>query len=144
MSSEEFKSRFHDFRKHEDSFTLFACPFDVSAESAKDKFQMELIELQCNRDLKNIFREVSLIDFYKLYLPAEKFPILSDHARKMCSLFGSTYLCEQLFSKMQIIKNKGRNRLSDERLESCLRVAVSNTPANISKLVNKKQCQISH
>ena len=38
------------------------------------------------------------------------------------SLFGSTYICEQSFSSMNIIKSKLRSRLIAENLESCLKL----------------------
>ena len=38
------------------------------------------------------------------------------------SLFGSTYICEQSFSSMTIIKSKLSSRLIDENLESCLKL----------------------
>jgi hypothetical protein len=55
----------------------------------------------------------------------------------MASLFGSTYLCEQFFLKMNVVKNISRNRLDDERLESCLRVATSEICPDINILVAK-------
>ena len=74
----------------------------------------------------------------------EKFPLLAKNAKQMMSLFGNTYVCEELFSTMKLIKNDHRSRLSDARLESCVRVATSSIPADIDQLVSKKQCQISH
>ena len=60
---------------------------------------MELIELQNNKDLKEAYKEVELLEFYKKYMSIEVFPHLCRHAIKYFSLFGSTYNCEQLFSK---------------------------------------------
>ncbi|KAF0683354.1 Uncharacterized protein FWK35_00038104 [Aphis craccivora] len=62
---------------------------------------MECIELQSDIQLKEKFNRSSLLDFYKLYLPKETYPVLHDHALFMFSLFGSTYICEQLFSRMK-------------------------------------------
>ena len=105
---------------------------------------MELIDLQNDTQLKNKFQNVSLIEFYKRYIPANQFPLLATHSRQIMSLFGSTYACEQLFSKMKIVKSDRRNRLTDERLNNCLIVAVSNITPNIGKLVHEKQSQVSH
>ena len=135
----EFEARFQDFREHETSFALFASPFDIAVDEVLEGFQMELIELQCNADLKQKFRYSSLMDFYKLHFPVEKYSILANHAMKIISLFGSTYLCEQVFSKMKIIKSSVRNRLIDCRLRDCLRIAVSGIPPNIDKLVDRIQ-----
>jgi hypothetical protein len=119
---------------------LFATPFYVDVETVPDEFQLKFIDLQCNEDLKGKFRDITLLEFFKLYLPGDKFPALRNHARQMTSLFGSTYLCEQFFSKMNIVKNTSRNRLDDEILESCLRVATSQICPDINILVAKKQC----
>ena len=41
------------------------------------------------------------------------------------SIFGSTYLCEQVFSIMNYIKSKHRSRLIDESLQSCMKIKVT-------------------
>ena len=69
-----------------------------------------------------------MIEFYKKYLNKRKrFPNLTDHTKK----FGSTYMCEQLFSKMKNIKSKIRLKLPDSHLDSLLILACSNTQGNI-------------
>jgi hypothetical protein len=102
---QEFGSRFQDFRKREAAVSLFSTPLDANIEIFSGKFQLEIVDLQCNEDLKSKFRDTTLLDFYKLYLPGDKFPVLRNHAQKLTSLFGSTYLCEQFFSKMNTVKN---------------------------------------
>ena len=52
-----------------------------------------------------------------------------------------TYLCEQGFSALFIIKNRFRSRLS---LERDLSIALSNTEPRIEALVEAKQAQPSH
>ena len=44
------------------------------------------------------------------------------HTRMMAALFGSTYMCEQLFSKINFAKCKTRTQLSDAHLEGTLRL----------------------
>ena len=119
---------------------MFLSPFDVNVEQAPEEFQMELIELQGNDDLKRDMKDYSLLEFYKR-LPEESFPKIKDLARKKMSLFGSTYICEQLFTKM---KSKTRSRLTDCHLENSLRVAASIIAPKIDTLVKKHQAQISH
>jgi hypothetical protein len=114
---EELKSRFQDFRKHETPFRIFASPFEVDVEAVPEKFQMELIELQSREELKSKFLNVSLLEFYKLYLPENNFPQLYRHALCVSALFGSTCVCEQLFSKMKHSKSKLRNRLTDKHFQ---------------------------
>lgn len=121
----EFKRRFQDVKKCEKSFDVFAMPFTTDVETAPTDFQMELIDLQCNAELKAKFSEVSLLNFYQNYLPKEM-QMLRNHALKTATLFGSTYVCEQSFSLMKQIKSKERSRLTDKHLEENLLLAVSN------------------
>jgi hypothetical protein len=53
------------------------------------------ISVQFDRNMRNIFRHAILLDFHKFCLPGDKFPVLSHHAWRMTSLFGSTYISEQ-------------------------------------------------
>ena len=110
---DEFANRFTDFRKNEIKLKLFAQPFDLVVEDCPDDFQIELIELQADMEIKRKYSESSLVDFYKLYV-FEKYPNLSRHAKRMTSLFGSTYCCEQFFSKMKLTKSRCRSQLTDE------------------------------
>lgn len=139
----QFHLRFLDFRRDEKYLNLFARPFSVSVEEVPEEFQMELIELQCNSTLKNKF-DVDLLDFYSKYVSITDFPKIRDHALKTISLFGSTYTCEQLFSRMKNMKSKTRTRITDVHLENSLRIATSNIKPDIDKLVKNKQCQTSH
>ena len=66
------------------------------------------MELQNETDLRNKFQNVDIHNFYQNYMNLEKFPRLGAHAKQM-TLFGSTYVCEQLFSAMKIIKSDQRD-----------------------------------
>ena len=141
----EFETRFQDFRKNSQLFAIFATPFSVDIPAVETKFQMECIELQSDIQLKEKFNMSSILDFYKLYLPKETYPVLHDHALFMFSLFGSTYICEQLFSRMKNTKSKNRSTISDKHLESCLRIATTSIDPDIDLLLSQKnQFQISH
>ena len=141
--NEEFDHRFQDFRSQESSLHMFSSPFDVNVEQAPEEFQLELSELQGNDDLKRDMKDYSLLEFY-LRLPEKSFPKIKDLARKKMSLFGSTYICEQLFTKMKHTKSKTRSRLTDCHLENSLRVAASSIAPKLDTLVKKHQAQISH
>ncbi len=69
----KFVERFSDFVVHEKDFSIFSSPFCVNVETIPESLQMEIIELQCNSELKNKFSEVPLIVFYKLYLSKKTF-----------------------------------------------------------------------
>ena len=61
------------------------------------------------------------------------------------AFFGSTYLCEQFFSKMGFMKSSYRLVMTDEHLENKLRVASTSIKVNLNRVVQKKsQLHISH
>ena len=62
-----FETRFEDFRKHNASFQLFAHPFDLVVENIPSSFQLKLIELQANVDLKRTYHENDMLTFYRSY-----------------------------------------------------------------------------
>ncbi|XP_069022955.1 B-cell receptor CD22-like [Embiotoca jacksoni] len=63
--------------------------------------------------------------------------------RTMC-LFGSTYLCEKLFSTLNFNKSKYRSRLTDDHLQAILRVSTaSSLKTNVAQLCERKRCQVS-
>jgi hypothetical protein len=94
---EEFKSRFQDFRSYETSFRIFASLFEVAVGAVPEKFQIELIGLQNIEEMKSKCLNLSLLEFYKLYLPENNFHQLYRRATCVSELFGSTYVFEQLF-----------------------------------------------
>jgi hypothetical protein len=71
------------------------------------------------------------------YLPANKY------TRANVKVIGSTYICEEIFSQMKAVERKSRNRVDNEAMESCLRVATSHTHPDVENLVPKKLRQRS-
>lgn len=57
----------------------------------------------------------------------------------MISLFGTSYVCEQLFSRMKNVKPKARTRITDVHLGKSLRITTTTIGADIDKLVKNKQ-----
>uniref|UniRef100_A0A8P4KAR1 SPIN-DOC-like zinc-finger domain-containing protein n=1 Tax=Dicentrarchus labrax TaxID=13489 RepID=A0A8P4KAR1_DICLA len=101
----EFDRRFSDFRAQLSGFAIFANPFTTDVCTAPQHLQMELIELQSDSGLRAKFQDAAIQDFYRL-LPPGLMPQLQLHAARVLSMFGSTYLCEQMFSIMNLNKNK--------------------------------------
>ncbi|CAI5657912.1 unnamed protein product [Oreochromis niloticus] len=144
---EEFDHRFADFKTHRATFHIFADSFSSDVQDAPSVLQMELIELQCNSELKAKFREVSgkadkLGQFLRELSPS--FPRLSRTFKRTMCLFGSTYLCEKLFSTLNFNKSKYRSRLTDDHLQDILRVSTaSSLRPNLARLCERKRCQVS-
>ena len=136
----EFGKRFTDFRNYEMEFKLFSQPFYVTPDNIPDCYQMEVIDLQSDMDLKRAYASNDVVTFYKKYV-CGKHPNLEKH---MISLFGSTYSCEQFFSRMKFTKSKHRSQLTNEQLASQLRVASSSFRADIDQMCKNRQYQVSH
>ncbi|XP_076996398.1 general transcription factor II-I repeat domain-containing protein 2B [Tamandua tetradactyla] len=117
----EFQKRLSDFKLYESDLTLFSSPFSMKIESVREELQMELIDLQCNTVLKTKYDKVGIPEFYK-YLWSS-YPKYKTHCAKILSMFGSTYICEQLFSIMKLSKTKHCSQLKDSQWDSVLQFA---------------------
>ena len=126
----EFDHRFEDFCGNTTAFELFSHPFSTDAVS--EELQMELLELQSDSNICSKFRELPLPDFYRC-VPAHRYGKIHKHAQVMLSLFGSTYVCEQAFSLMNLNESKLRNALSDSHLHDILTLSVGQLEPDIEK-----------
>lgn len=140
----EFDNRFQDFKSQKNLLSVFATPFSVEIHSLPDDLQMEICDLQCDTQMKDKFFAVPLEEFYRKYIDEHKYATIYNHALRMISLFGNTYTCEQLFSRMKYIKSQQRTRITDDHLENCLRIATTSISVNIDNLSSSKQSQSSH
>jgi len=142
--NEEFQRRFRDFAVIEKEIPLFSSPFSVDPNDAPDHLQLELIELQCDVECRNHYQQLPLGNFYR-QLDKDRFQEIRTFAKKMLSLFGSTYLCEKTFSVMNINKNRVRTRLSDSHLRDVLRIKTTAFEPDLACLLQlKHQYQPSH
>lgn len=140
---EEFDKRITLSDKEEILVKLIENPFSVDAEKLPADLQMEIIDLQCSEMYRVKHRESPLQEFYSA-LDQSKFKVLLDTAYQIFSMFGSTYICEQTFSIMNLNKNKQRSSLSDINLEAILRTATSSIEPNFDKITSSKKCNVSH
>ena len=69
---------------------------------------------------------------------------MKKYAFGVLSIFGSTYLCEQIFSNMNYIKSKYRTHLTDESLQSCVKIKVTSYMPDVEKLSSDVPKQKSH
>ena len=130
-------ARFADFDLLKTKLELFNNLMEVDIESQASCFQLELCELQADPFLLSKKNERYDDVFWKL-VSKEQFPYLRNFALKMCSMFGSTHICESIFSCMKRFKNDERNRMSDETLDARLRLSISEIKANIDTIVKSK------
>ena len=107
-----FNCRFADFDLLKTKLGLFNNPMEVDIESQASCFQLELCELQADPFL--LSKKNERYDVFLKLISKEKFPCLRDFALKMCSMFGSTYICEIIFSCMKWLQSDERNKMSDE------------------------------
>ena len=138
----EFEQRFQIFGELKKDFKVFCLPFTANASDLPVNIQLEIIDLQCDSDLKGKFAAAGLDTFYQHLLPG--YPNLTTLAAKVLCMFGTTYLCEQVFSVMSVNKTKLRSRLTHKHLNDILKLAATqNVTPNIDALVKAKRCQVS-
>jgi len=145
--SVEFENRFQDFKSHMTLFRLIENPFLSDENNVHDIVQLELIDLKTNNHLKDLYKDITdkktdLIHFYKTL--TDNFPKIKELSMRIFTLFGSTYICKQTFSRMNYVKCSERSCLTDEHLHFLLRIGVTHFTPNIERLVKEKQAQISH
>ncbi|KAI2646261.1 General transcription factor II-I repeat domain-containing protein 2 [Labeo rohita] len=104
--------------------------------------QLEMIELSEDDRLKSVLRE-GTVEFWKI-VPVERYPNVKQAALKLLSMFGSTYVCESLFSTLKQVKSKHRSVLTDTHVKELLRVATTEYDPDRKKIVETKECQVSH
>ncbi|XP_045890108.1 transmembrane protein 132C [Micropterus dolomieu] len=121
--SAQFNGHFQDFATLKKDMGLFSSPYSMDLDDVPHQMQMELTELQCD-ELRGRHQQLSPVNFYR-QLDKGRFPEMRTFAKKMLSLFGSTYLCEQTFSVMNLNKNRLRSRLTDPHQCDILHIATA-------------------
>ena len=133
-----FLKRFSDLDRIESDILLFQNPFDCNLDDVPVELKLELIDVQANDLLKEKHREGKLVESYRC-LPDVEFPKLKKFATGMASVFGTTYVCEQTFSKKKYVKSTHRRRLTDEHLKAILLIGCSNSKPNIDDILKAKR-----
>ena len=137
----KFEQWFQIFGELETDFTFFCSPFTVNISDLPVNIQLEIIDLQCDLDLENKFTMVGLNTFYQYLLPW--YPQLTAIAAKVLCMFGTTYLCEQVFSVMSINKTKC-SRFTHKHLNDIQKLAATqDLMPDIDALMKEKRCQVS-
>ena len=113
----EFDVRFQDLENLESTFQLLATYFSVDIESVSKEFQVELMDLQYDREMKDAYQNKRRLEDFYLMFSQSRFPRLHRQAAHILSIFGSTYMYEQLFSLMKHCKPSYRSQVSDNNLK---------------------------
>ena len=97
--------------------------------------------------MKKLICQMKRVMFFALWkrlLLNCNFLVLKDILPKFLCMFGSTYVCESTFSSLTRRKNKLRNALSQQNLESEIRCELCESKPDLTKLTENKSCQRSH
>lgn len=142
MLQQKFEYYFHSINTEQ--YNWIRNPFATNAISSTEALPLqtreEFTELSNDMTLKLKFDEVPL-DVFWISIKTE-YPRISDKAIFTLLPFSTTYLCEQSFSTLVLIKNDKRSCLKD--LDQEIRVALSKIEPNIKLLCSTKQAQVSH
>ena len=139
-----FNNRFWGFAAIEKEIMSFISPFSVNPDEAPKNLQLELIELQCDNEWLSRLQHLSLVPIYP-QPDKSKFPEIRTFAKKILSLFGSTYLCEPTFSVMNLNKNRLRSKLSDSLLRDILLLNTSTFEPDLTRILkSRSQFHFSH
>ncbi|KAM5228644.1 general transcription factor II-I repeat domain-containing protein 2B-like [Ctenodactylus gundi] len=117
----EFQARLADFERHDGDLALFASPFSTQVEGVREELQMEVIDLQCNTVLRARYDQVGVPEFYKHLWSS--YPRYRAHCARILSMFGSTHICEQLFSIMKLSKTRYCSPLKGPQWDAVLHTA---------------------
>ena len=96
---------------------------------------MDLINLQCDINLKQKFQDVHMGNFYS---SATKI-----FAIRLMALFDSTYICEQILSQMKNNKSNKRNRLTYKHLQTVMKIISTQFSPRLHSMSESKRQQIS-
>ena len=67
-------------------------------------------------------------------VPMEKYPNIKQAALKILKIFGSTYVCESVFSTLNYVKSKHRSVLTDTHVKELLRGATTEYKPDLKKI----------
>jgi len=102
----EFDRCSKEFNNLKPQFALFAIPFDVDAESVSEEFQMEVLDLKCDKQKqKYTCTRIGVPDFDYFFQKKVSKVSLCSLRNSLMAMFGCTYVCEEFFSSMKINKS---------------------------------------
>ncbi|CAM5166141.1 unnamed protein product [Eretmochelys imbricata] len=160
----EFSDRFQDFRRFGPMLSFLIKPEKFNESNLDlslfqwmgvEDFKMQLIQLKSSELWASKFGDLwsalkaterdhgaSILTCWTS-LPV-KFNCLKKITFEMLSAFGSTYLCEQVFSHMKSVLCPSQSRLTTDHSQACVQLKVSKYVPDIGNLNKEKQGQGSH
>ncbi|XP_068609293.1 general transcription factor II-I repeat domain-containing protein 2A-like [Brachionichthys hirsutus] len=159
----EFSSRFRDFQRFGPAFSFLIKPEAFEGKDSSpfrwmgiDDFETQLVELAAASLWASKFAELrselergetdqgaSIAACWES-LPDDEFSCLKKVAFALLSAFGSTHICDRIFSHMKAVLRPFRNRLTTEHSEACLKLKLSTYSPDIAQLSRDRQGQGSH
>ena len=112
----------------------------MSTKKLPLRIRENFFKIRNDRTLKLKFRKVQL-DMFCISIK-EEYKQIFKAAINILLQFCTTYMCEQSFSSLLLIKNDKRSCIKN--VDDELRVALSSIEQNIERLCSLKQAQISH
>ncbi|XP_065147064.1 SCAN domain-containing protein 3-like [Paramisgurnus dabryanus] len=154
---ENFKAHFDGFSLGDQLMLFVRSPFLVKNVISFSKeavhmykwanaqaLQMELLDLQADVVLREQCESSDPVTFWLQTVPKAKFPVLHKVDVYTLTMFGSTYCCESAFSTLNIIKNKYRSQLTNDRVHACLRIALTPFLPRFKRLAASANANFSH
>uniref|UniRef100_A0A3B4XJK6 HAT C-terminal dimerisation domain-containing protein n=1 Tax=Seriola lalandi dorsalis TaxID=1841481 RepID=A0A3B4XJK6_SERLL len=129
---QSFKARFGEFREHTHLFKFITHPNECSLNTADlsyipdvslRDFEAGVADLKASDMWVNKFKSLNE-DLERI--ARQKAELASKHIIAVLTMFGSTYSCEQSFSHLKNIKSNLRSRLTDESLNACMKLNLTN------------------
>lgn len=106
--------------------------------------QMEILEMETPNMLEAQHEDVTGSEFWINMVPQVQFKNTRAVAVLLLTMFSSTYICESSFLSMNSMKTQDRNRLSNEHLGQCLRIATTEYRPDIRQIAASHCCHFSH
>ena len=152
--AKDFEKRFVECRQGKSLFQFTIDPFSFQPDTLADfvsveiiaEAQLALLELQSDLYLSTSaeVNRKECLSMWKTISSFSAYNVLCNIAKRVLSMFGSTYRCESAFSAMKGIKTKDRNKITDTHLKHCVRAATTKYAPSFETLVHDKQCHGSH
>jgi hypothetical protein len=153
----EITGRVDEFQDKQDVMKLIKHPFSISPTSEwsksvskwfpnvdRAKLQLEMCDFKNDSNVEHFKSFTNPLDYWCALHVQNNFPTVTNIVIKMCTMFGSTWLCESSFSNMNFIKNKFRSTITNEHLGQCLRIARTPYSPQYKKIIKGKKCHFSH